>query len=245
MSIPDLPTPPEITGRTKAGLEYKIAGTVQQTLLIDLPAGRTVYSDAGAMSWMTSTVVMNTQGQGGLGGMLKRAVSGATVFIVDFTAERAPGHIAFSTDFPGKVLAFELDGERGIVMHKHAFICAEKTVALDIFFTRKLGAGVFGGEGFVLQKLSGNGAVFAELDGDALEYHLKPGETMRIEPGHVAMFDETVKFDVEMIRGFTNILMGGEGLFLATLTGPGRVWLHSLTPSKIAHRLAQYLPSGR
>src|SRR5258706_5594536 len=121
MSIPDLPTPPEITGRTKAGLEYKIAGTVQQTLLIDLPAGRTVYSDAGAMSWMTSPVVMNTQGQGGLGGMLKRAVSGATVFIVDFTAERAPGHIAFSTDFPGKVLAFELDGERGIVMHKHAF----------------------------------------------------------------------------------------------------------------------------
>lgn len=245
MTIPDLPTPAEIDGRTAAGLSYKVLGTIQQTLLVDLPAGRTVYSDAGAMSWMTATVGMNTQGQGGLGGMLKRAMSGATVFIVDFTAEGGPGQVAFSTDFPGKVLAFELSGGQGVVMHKHAFLCAEKTVSLDVFFTRKLGAGVFGGEGFVLQKLSGTGAVFAELDGDAVEYHLKPGEKMRVEPGHVAMFDESVQFDIEMIRGFTNVLMGGEGLFLATLTGPGRIWLHSLTPSKVAHRLAAYLSASK
>lgn len=243
MSIPDLPTPVEITGKTRAGLDYKIAGSVQQTLLVDLPAGRTVFSDAGGMSWMSASVQMNTQGQGGLGGMLKRAVSGATVFIVDFTAHGAPGHVAFSTDFPGKVLAFELAGGSGIIMHKHAFICAEKTVHLDIAFTRRLGAGLFGGEGFVLQKLSGTGAVFAELDGDALEYHLKAGEVMRVEPGHIAMFDETVTFGIEMVQGFTNILMGGEGLFLGTLTGPGRIWLHSLTPSKVAHRIAHYLPS--
>lgn len=245
MVIPELPTPAEVDGRTSAGLDYKILGTVQQTLLVDLPAGRTVFSDAGAMSWMTAAVAMNTQGQGGLGGMLKRAVSGATVFIVDFTAAGGPGQVAFSTDFPGKVLAFELAGGQGVIMHKHAFLCAEKTVTLDIFFTRKLGAGLFGGEGFVLQKLTGPGAVFAELDGDAVEYHLKAGERMRVEPGHVAMFDQTVQFDVELIRGFTNILMGGEGLFLATLTGPGRIWLHSLTPSKIAHRLAAYLPSSK
>jgi uncharacterized protein (TIGR00266 family) len=244
MSIPDLPTPAEIDGRTNAGLSYKILGTVQQSLIVDLPAGRAVYSDAGGMSWMTASVSMNTQGQGGLGGMLKRAVSGATVFIVDFTAEGAPGQVAFSTDFPGKVLAFELSGQ-SVIMHKHAFLCAEKSIQLDIFFTRKLGAGLFGGEGFVLQKLSGTGAVFAELDGDAIEYHLKAGEKMRVEPGHVAMFDASVTFDIEMIRGFTNILMGGEGLFLATLTGPGRIWLHSLTPSKVAHRLAAYLPSGK
>jgi uncharacterized protein (TIGR00266 family) len=243
MNIPDLPTPVEVTGRTGAGLPYKIAGTIQQTLLVDLPAGRTVFSDAGAMSWMTANVSMNTQGQGGLGGMLKRAVSGATVFIVDFTAEAGPGQVAFSTDFPGKVLPFELMSGQQVIMHKHAFLCAEKTVGLDIFFTRKLGAGLFGGEGFVLQKLSGPGAVFAELDGDAIEYHLKSGEKLRVEPGHVAMFDQSVQFDVEMIRGFTNILMGGEGLFLATLTGPGRIWLHSLTPSKVAHRIAHYLPS--
>jgi uncharacterized protein (TIGR00266 family) len=245
VTIPDLPTPAEVDGRTSAGLSYKILGTIQQTLLVDLPAGRTIYSDAGAMSWMTASIGMNTQGQGGLGGMLKRAVSGATVFIVDFTAEHGPGQIAFSTDFPGKVLAFELGGGQGIVMHKHAFLCAEKTVILDVYFTRRLGAGAFGGEGFVLQKLSGTGAVFAELDGDAIEYRLKAGEQLRIEPGHVAMFDESVKFDIEMIQGFTNILMGGEGLFLATLTGPGRIWLHSLTPSKVAHRLAAYLPASR
>jgi len=244
VTIPDLPTPAEIDGTTRAGLPYRILGTVQQTLIVDLPAGRTVYSDAGAMSWMTASVAMNTQGQGGIGGMLKRAMSGATVFVVDFTAEGAAGQVAFSTDFPGKVLAFELQGQ-SIVMHKHAFLCAEKTIALDVYFTRKLGAGAFGGEGFVLQKLSGTGAVFAELDGDAIEYHLKPGEKMRVEPGHVAMFDDTVTFDIEMIRGFTNILMGGEGLFLATLTGPGRIWLHSLTPSKVAHRLAAYLPSSK
>ena len=136
LGILDLPTPVEVSGRTRAGLDYKIAGTVQQTLLIDLPAGRTVFSDAGGMSWMSATVQMNTQGQGGLGGMLKRAVSGATVFIVDFTAHGGPGHVAFSTDFPGKVLAFELTGGPGIIMHKHAFLCAEKTVQLDIAFTR-------------------------------------------------------------------------------------------------------------
>jgi len=243
MTIPDLPTPAEIDSRTHAGLSYKILGTVQQTLTVDLPAGQTIYSDAGAMSWMTASVQMNTQGQGRLGGMLKRALSGATVFIVDFTAAGAPGQVAFSTDFPGKVLPFELSGS-GVIMHKHAFLCAEKSVHLDIFFTKKLGAGLFGGEGFVLQKLSGTGAVFAELDGDAIEYHLEAGERIRVEPGHVAMFDETVSFDIEMIRGFTNVLMGGEGLFLASLTGPGRIWLHSLTPSKVAHRLAAYLPSG-
>jgi uncharacterized protein (TIGR00266 family) len=244
MSIPELPTPAEIDGRTLKGMPYHIMGTVQQTLLVDLAPGAMVYSDAGAMSWMSQSVRMNTHTQGGIGGLLKRAVSGATMFVVDYIAEGSAGHVAFSTDFPGKVLAFELDAGQTVIMHKHAFLCAEKTVSLDVFFTRRLGAGAFGGEGFVLQKLSGPGAVFAELDGDAIEYHLKEGEVMRVEPGHVAMFDASVTFDIEMIQGFTNILMGGEGLFLATLRGPGRIWLHSLTPSKMAHRIAQYIPSS-
>ena len=175
--------------------------------------------------------------------MFKRAMSGATLFLVDFAAVGGPGHVAFSADFPGKILPIELAGAQSIVLHKHAFLCAEKSVVLDIFFNRRLGAGLFAGEGFVLQKLTGPGAAFVELDGDAIEYRLKPGELMRVEPGHVAMFDASVSFDIEMIRGFTNIVMGGEGLFLATLTGPGRIWLHSLTPSKMAHRVAEYLPA--
>jgi uncharacterized protein (TIGR00266 family) len=245
VSIPDISKPAETAGETKAGVRYRIDGTVQQTLFVDLDAGRTIFSDAGAMSWMSASVAMKTYASGGMSGLLKRAFSGATLFVVDFTAEGAPGHVAFSADFPGKVLPFELEPGRSVIMHKHAFLCAEKTVQLDVFFTRKFGAGLFGGEGFVLQKLTGPGGVFAELDGDAIEYSLKPGETMRVEPGHVAMFEESVQFDIQMIQGFANVLMGGEGLFLATLTGPGRIWLHSLTPSKVAHRVAEYLPGRR
>ena len=171
MSIPDLPTVPEISSQSKSGLKYHIMGTVQQTLAIDLQPGQTVFSDTGAMSWMTATVNMNTTSAGGLGGMLKRAVSGATAFIINFTAKGAPGQAAFSTDFPGKILPLELEAGQSVVMHKHAFLCAEKSVGLDIFFTRRLGVGMFAGEGFILQKLTGPGMTFAELDGDAIEYH--------------------------------------------------------------------------
>jgi uncharacterized protein (TIGR00266 family) len=243
MSIPDLPTVPEITGQSKSGLKYHILGTVQQTLAVELQPSQVVYSDAGAMSWMTSTIAMNTKAGGGLGGMLKRAVSGATVFIIDFSATGAPGQVSFSTDFPGKVLPIELEGGQSVIMHKHAFLCAEKSVGLDVFFTRKLGAGLFGGEGFILQKLTGPGMVFAELDGDAVEYSMKAGEVMKVESGHVAMFEASVSFDVQMIKGITNILASGEGLFLATLTGPGRIWLHSMTVSKMAHRLMEFIPT--
>jgi uncharacterized protein (TIGR00266 family) len=243
MSIPDLPTIPEESGQTKSGIKYHILGTVQQTLAVELQPNQVVFSDAGGMSWMTTTVNMNTHSGGGLGGMLKRAVSGATVFIIDFSATGSPGQAAFSTDFPGKILPIELDAGQSIIMHKHTFLCAEKSVTLDIFFTRKLGAGLFGGEGFILQKLSGPGMAFGELDGDAVEYHLKAGEVMKVEPGHVAMFESTVSFDIEMIKGMTNILAGGAGLFLAKLSGPGRIWLHSMTVSKMAHRLVEFMPA--
>ena len=243
MSIPDLPTLPEVSGVSNSGLRYHILGTIQPTLAVDLAQGQRIYSDTGAMSWMSATVQMNTNTGGGLGSMFKRAVSGATAFILDFTTEGGPGQVAFSADFPGKILPIELDPGQSVVMHKHAFLCAEKSVALDIAFTRRIGAGLLGGEGFVLQKLTGPGIVFAELDGDAVEYHLAPGQVMRIEPGHVAMFESNVTFDITMVKGITNMLLGGEGLFLATLTGPGRIWLHSLTVSKIAHRIAEYLPS--
>jgi uncharacterized protein (TIGR00266 family) len=243
MSIPDLPTIPEVSGQSRSGIKYHILGTIQQTLAVELSPNQVIYSDAGAMSWMTASMTMNTKSGGGLGGMLKRAVSGATAFIVDFAATGAPGQVAFTTDFPGKILPIELDAGQSVILHKHAFLCAEKSVTLDVFFTRKLGAGLFGGEGFVLQKLTGPGLTFAELDGDAVEYHLQPDQVMRVEPGHVAMFESTVAFDIEMIKGMANILLGGEGLFFATLKGPGRIWLHSMTESKMAQRLMQYMPA--
>lgn len=243
MSIPDIPTIPETSGQSRSGLQYHILGTVQQILATDLQPGQIVFSDTGAMSWMTATVGMSTKAGGGLGGVLKRAVSGATAFIIDFTVTGGPGQVAFSTDFPGKILPVELDAGQSVIVHRHAFLCAEKSVSLDVFFTRKLGAGLFGGEGFILQKLTGPGMIFAELDGDAVEYHLQPNQVMKVEPGHIAMFESTVAFDIEMIKGMANILLGGEGLFLATLKGPGRVWLHSMTVSKMAHRLVEYMPA--
>jgi len=243
MGIPDLPTPPEVSAQTKAGLKYHILGTVQQTLVAELQPGQVIFSDAGAMSWMTSSANMSTKASGGLGGMLKRAMSGATAFIIDFTVTGGPGQVAFSTDFPGKVIPIELGAGQSVIMHKHAFLCAEKSNTLDVFFTRKLGTGFLGGEGFILQKLTGPGMVFGELDGDAVEYSLKPNEVMKVEPGHVAMFESSVSFDIEMIKGLTNILLGGEGVYLATLRGPGRIWLHSMTVSKMAHRLVEYMPT--
>jgi uncharacterized protein (TIGR00266 family) len=243
MTIPDLPTAAEVRGQSKSGLKYHILGTVQQVAAIDLDPGQCVYSDSGAMSWMTANASMNTHSGGGLGNMFKRAVSGASAFIVDYTTTGGEAQVAFSTDFPGKIMAFDLDAGQSIMMHRHAFLCAEKSVALDIAFTRKLGTGIFGGEGFVLQRLTGPGMVFAELDGDGVEYSLQPNQVVRIEHGHVAMFESSVTYDIEMIKGMTNILLGGEGLFLATLKGPGRIWLHSMTVSKMAQRLAEYMPS--
>jgi len=243
MSVPDLATTPDITGQSRAGLRYRIHGSVQQTAIVDLAPGQTVFSDAGGMSWMSSTVEMNTHSGGGLGGMMKRAFSGATLFIIDFTTPRAAGQIAFASDFPGKIIPFELGAGESMIMHKHAFVCAEKSVQLDITFTRKLGAGLVGGEGFILQKVTGPGLVFAELDGDAVEYRLGPGELMKIEPGHIAMFDPTVTFDITRIKGIKNMLFGGEGIFLGTLTGPGRIWLHSMTVHQMAHRIGEALPS--
>lgn len=245
MSVPDISTAPDVAGESRNGLRYRIHGTVQQTVIVDLKPGQTLFSDAGAMSWMTQTVDMQTHSGGGLSGMVKRAFSGATLFIIDFTAPSGPGQVAFASDFPGKILAFELEAGESIVMHKHAFLCAEKSVTLDITFTRKLGAGLLGGEGFILQRLTGPGMVFAELDGDAVEYRLQAHQTMSIEPGHIAMFEPGVTFDIKMVKGLTNMLFGGEGMFLGTLTGPGRIWLHSLTVSKMAHRVAEYLPGKK
>jgi len=243
MSIPDIPTPPDISGLSRSGLKFHILGSIQQTLMVEVQPGQMVFADAGSMSWMTAAVTMNTRASGGLGGMLKRAVSGASMFIIDFAAQGGAGMVAFTTDFPGKILPIELEPGKSVILHKHAFICAEKSVTLDVFFTRKLGAGLFGGEGFVLQKLTGPGITFAELDGDAIEYNLQPNQVMRVEPGHVAMFEDTVTFDIEMIKGMSNILFGGEGLFLATLKGPGRIWLHSMTVSKMAARIMEYMPA--
>jgi uncharacterized protein (AIM24 family) len=179
-----------------------------------------------------------------LGGMVKRAVSGESLFIVDYTVTGGRGLIAFASEFPGKIVPLNLAAGQQMICQRDSFMVAEKSVKLDMHFRRKLGAGLFGGEGFVLQKLTGPGLAFVELDGEVVEYTLEPGQVLKVDTGHVAMFEPTVQFDVEMMRGFKNILFGGEGLFLATLRGPGRVWLQTMPLVNVARKIAQYLPRG-
>ncbi len=239
----DVPVPATANGQSAGGLTYKIEGTLLQSVVIDLKQGQTVYSDSGAMSWMSTNINMNTNtGTGGLGGMLKRAVSGATVFIVDFTATGGPGMVAFTSDFPGKILPAELGAGQSLIIQKHSFMCAEKSVALDIAFNKRLGAGLFGGEGFIMQRITGPGLTFLEFDGEIVEYTLQPNQVLQVNPGHVAMFEPSVNFDIQMIKGFGNILFGGEGLFLATLKGPGRIWLQTMPIANLAARLLPFLP---
>ncbi len=239
----DLPDP-NITaqGKGATGMEYKIIGTVLQAVILELDPGETVYSESGGMAWMSNNITMQTTGRGGgLGGVFRRAVSGASLFLVDFTSQGGKGIVAFASDFPGKIVALNLAEGQDMIAQKQAFLCAEKTVGLNVQFQRRLGAGLFGGEGFVLEKLSGPGVAFVCLDGEIMEYTLAPNEVLKVDTGHVAMFEPTVNFDIEMVKGFSNILFGGEGLFFATLCGPGRIWLQTMPTQSLAKAIMPYL----
>ncbi len=225
-------------------LTYEIRGTTLPVVLIDLKPGDRIYSSSGGMSWMTQDVEMETNAGGGLGKMFKRALSGESLFIVDYYVKRGEGEVAFAAEFPGKIIDLYLEEGQSMVVQKDSFMCGEKSVDLDVHFRRKLGAGLFGGEGFVLQRLTGPGYVFVNLDGEIIEKELAPGETLRVDTGHVAMFEPSVSFDVQMVRGFKNILLGGEGLFLATLRGPGRVWLQTMPALNLAKKIAAFLPKA-
>ncbi|HRE28580.1 MAG TPA: TIGR00266 family protein, partial [Anaerolineales bacterium] len=197
----------------------------------------------GGMAWMSHNIDMKTSGRGGgLGGILKRAVSGESLFLVEYTSMGGKGLVAFASDFPGKIIPVMLQEGQSLIAQKSAFMVAEKTVGLDIHFRRKLGAGLFGGEGFIMQKITGPGLAFVSLDGEIVEYTLEANQMLKVDTGHVAMFEPTVSFDIEMVKGFTNILFGGEGLFLATLRGPGRIWLQTMPTQNLAKAILPYVP---
>lgn len=226
-------------------LEYKIDGTTLQVVTIQLEPGVRVYSESGGMSWMSGNVEMDTSTGGGLGKMFRRALSGESLLIVDYYLDSGQGIVAFSSEFPGKIMDLHLaDGEQ-VIVQKDAFMCAEKSVDLDMHFRKRLGVGLFGGEGFILQRLTGPGDAFVEFDGEIVTYDLEPGQVLKVDTGHVAMFQPSVDFDVTILKGFRNILLGGEGLFLATLRGPGRVWLQTMPLMKLANKVLQYLPAGK
>ncbi len=223
-------------------MQYEIRGTVMQMLDVTLQAGEAVYTESGGMAWMRGPVDMKTGTKGGALKAIGRMLGGESLFLTTYTAQ-GEATITFVPSMVGKVVAMPLQAGQSLICAKDSFIVAEESVQLDILFRRKLGAGVFGGMGFVLQKVTGPGTAFLEISGEVAEYTLQPGEVLKVDPGHIAFFEPTVQHDVEMMKGLMNIIGGGEGLFLATLTGPGKVWLRSMPLPNLAASIAGYLPT--
>ena len=223
-------------------MEYEIKGGPFPIVICTLQKGETMQNETGAMSFMTSNMKMETSTGGGLLKGLGRALSGDTLFLNYFTAEADNEQIGFSSCVPGKIIPFNLNGAT-LIGQKNAFLAAEDSVDVDIYFKKKLGAGLFGGEGFILQKFSGEGVVFLEIDGEVIEKDLAPGEKLLLDPGHLAAMEPTVDFDIERVKGAKNILFG-EGLFFTKLVGPGKVWIQTMPLSKLAAALIPFMPTS-
>ena len=222
-------------------MEYEISGGSFPIVICTLRKGETMKNETGSMAYMTSGMNMDTNTGGGLLKGLGRALAGDTVFLNFFTAESDGEQIGFSSCTPGKIMAIRLDGSNTIIGQKNAFLAAEESVEVDIHFRNKLGTGIFGGEGFILQKFTGNGMVFLEIDGEVIEKDLAPGEKILVDPGHIAAMEESIEFDIERVKGAKNILFG-EGLFSSRLTGPGKVWIQTMPISKLAQSIIPFLP---
>jgi uncharacterized protein (TIGR00266 family) len=223
-------------------MRYEINGTVLETVDVYLSQGESVFTESGGMAWMRGDIKMETGTKGGLMAGLGRKLAGESLFMTTYTCKSGEGMIVFTPEAPGKVLDFQLQPGQSLICQKDAFMCAEGSVKLEMHFRKKLGAGLFGGEGFILQKITGPGTAFLEIPGEAREYTLAAGEKMQVDPGHIALFEPTVNYDITTVKGLKNVLFSGEGLFLATLTGPGRIWLQSLPLSNLAGKLAKYMP---
>ena len=211
-------------------MKYEIQGKDLPVVIITLDKGESLITERGAMSWMSESMQMKTNAGKGVFG---RMFSGESIFQNIFTASKDGDFIAISSSFPGQILAFDVS-ERGLIVQKRAFLAREESVDMKIFFQKKLGAGFFGGEGFIMQQFRGNGYVFLEIDGSLCEYDLKPGESLILDTGYLAAMEESVKMDVVTVKGASNVLFGGEGLFNTKVTGPGKVWVQSMPISKLA-----------
>jgi uncharacterized protein (TIGR00266 family) len=224
-------------------MQYQVSGTIMQTVSIDLSHGEIIYSQTNSMCWMNDQIEMDTNTGGGLLSGLMRSFTGGSFFITDFKS-LGNGHVAFAPRFPGTIIPVNLGQGQSLICRKETFLCAEKSVTLELAWQKRLGAGLFGGDGFILQKVTGPGTVFLDLSGEVIEKDLAPGERLLVHAGHVGVFDPSISFDIQMVRGFKNIIFGGEGLFLACLTGPGHVALQSMPIMNLAEEILQYFPAS-
>lgn len=225
-------------------MQYQIKGETLPVVICQLEAGEKMITEKGSMAWMSPNMLMETSTNGGLGKAFGRMFSGESMFQNIYTSQGGHGIIAFASSFPGSIKAFEIFPGNEMIFQKSAFLAAEASVQLSIHFHKKVASGLFGGEGFILQKVSGNGIVFAEFDGHVVEYELQPGQQIVIDSGHLAAMSVTCQMDIQMVKGMKNIVFGGEGLFNTVITGPGHVWLQTMPISNVAGALRPYIPTG-
>ncbi|HEY1159033.1 MAG TPA: TIGR00266 family protein [Terracidiphilus sp.] len=229
-------------------MQTRIQGTTMPVLDVQLDPNESVYSESGELSWMTSSIQMTTHtqmgGGGGLFGILKRVAGGGSLFMTEYRAYQYPGEVSFATKVPGHIVPVQVGPGAEYMVHRHGFLCATDQVTIGVGFQQSLGAGIFGGNGFLLQKLAGQGTAWLELSGELILKNLAPGEVLRVHPGHVGAFQASVAFQITMVPGLKNAIFGGDGIFLAVLQGPGTVWLQTLPISRLAHQIGEYLPRG-
>ena len=223
-------------------MRYKIQGDNMPVVICALDAGESMVCEAGAMSWMSPNMEMETKA-GSAGGFFGRMISGESGFQNHYTAKGGNGLIAFTSNFPGNILAIDITPDKPIIIQKRAFLACTTGVNMEVFFQKKIGTALFGGEGFIMQKLSGSGVVFLELDGSVINYDLKAGDTMLVSTGHLAMMDATVTMDIQQIKGVKNVLFGGESLFNTVVTGPGTVTLQTMPMSNLVAAVAARIPT--
>ena len=223
-------------------MQYELKGGAFPVVVCQLADGERMITEKGSMVWMTPNMEMETTG-GGLGKMFSKAFSGESMFQNIYTA-RGAGVIAFGSSFPGRILALEVAPGREYILQKTAFLASEAGVQLSIHFNKKFGTGLFGGEGFIMQRLSGSGTAFAEVDGELVEYVLAPGQQMVVDTGNVLGFESTVAIDIQQVKGIKNKLLGGEGFFNTVLTGPGKIWLQTMPVSGVASAIQPFIVTG-
>lgn len=225
-------------------MQYKIEGTPLPVVICQLDRGECMMTEKGSMSWMTPNMKMETTSNGGIGKALGRMLAGESIFQNRYTAEGGEGMIAFASSFPGTILPVEITPDRPVIVQKSAFLAGVESVDISLFLQKKLGAGFFGGEGFIMQKLSGEGIVFVEIDGSTVEYDLAPGQQMIVDTGYLAMMDATCSMDITAVKGAKNMFFGGEGAFNTVITGPGKIVLQTMPVNSIAGALIPFMPSG-
>ena len=223
-------------------MKYEIKGGAFPIVVCQLTKGEKMITEKGSMVWMSPNMSMETTG-GGLGKMFSKAFSGESMFQNIYTAN-GDGMITFGSSFPGKIVAIDIKPGRNFIVQKSAFLAAEAGVELSIHFNKKMGAGFFGGEGFIMQKLSGQGTAFVEIDGDLVEYELSAGQKIIVDTGNVAGFDSTVSIDIQTVKGVKNMVFGGEGIFNTVLTGPGRIWLQTMPIVNVSNAIRPFIPTG-